>query len=81
MTSGVLEMDGFKETFSVLFNSSEGEVALKTTLLLKNYSIDNSSSFCGSSSGVASSCGTGDGAGSNSQIVSWLHQQCSIITV
>ncbi len=69
--SGVLEMDGFKEVFRSLFNTS-GEDEMEITLLSRNDSpsvAHNSSSFCGSPD-VSASCGSGNGAGSDSQIVS-----------
>ena len=68
--SGVIEMDGFKDVFTELYNSSRSGDEKTTTLQLSNYSSRNVSSFCGSPENSASSCGSGNGANADSQIVS-----------
>ena len=75
--SGVIEMEGFKDVFRELYNSSRSGDEEMATLQSSNSSSRNLSSFCGSPDNSGRSGGSGNGVNADSQIVSVGHLTCN----
>ena len=77
--NGVLEMDGFKETFRELYITNCSEDGSGSGYSLSNVMLNSSSSFCddgADNKDASKTCGSGNGADSATLIVSHFISYC-----